>query len=450
MQKNGDFITGFRMNLKKINSFNINFIYGIIIVFHILLLCYIFYSNKPFGGSESYSNIAENWIETGKFSLDGVHDTFYRPPLYPLLLVFAKTINNSGWEVVARMLQSILSIGCSLLVWKIALKISSSTKLALIALCLYLLHFLVQLEHFAQRETVLFELLALCFCYVFISRSSLDWLQVVGLAIISAGLYLTRPTGILFFLAGLGFILWYEGKSYKIKTAFVFVFFFCCFISPWQFYQYKAFSKISFSSSNTAGFNLYKGASPAIQSIYPQIDVDHAEEFIWLELQQNKIDPKDAYLVNSFLMEEAVRFVVDDPLLFGKNMLVKLLVFYSPVVMPLGKGNLEFHDGKILVNNYAISIDFWRLSYFFLCIIIVPLGIVESFRWSPAAEIEVRFKVFSLAIFFLFTCIHVLTFAETRFRLPLDGLLCILTSVFIFRNLDYFKGFKSRKDDLKT
>src|SRR5690606_4359737 len=150
----------------------------------------------------------------------------------------------------------------------------------------------------------------------------------------------------------------------KAKAAFIFVFFFCCFIFPWQLYQYSTFSKISFSSSNTAGFNLYKGASPAIQSIYPQLDVDHAEEFIWSELQQNKIDPKDGYLVNSFRTEEALRFVNDDPLLFAKNMLVKFLVFYSPVVMPLGKGDLEFHDGKILVNNYAIPIDFWRLSYF--------------------------------------------------------------------------------------
>lgn len=440
------------IHMKSASDFTNNFyIYGIIFIFHILLLSFVFLEDKPFIGSVSYSHIAENWLEKGMYSLDRVNYTFYRPPLYPLMLTVAKVINHSQWEVVARLLQCLLSIGCSLLIFKITLKVSSTVWAAFLALSLYLLSFLLQSEHLMQRETVLFEFLGLCYCYIFIQEKFWDWKKIIFLALITAGLYLTRPTGVLFFLTGLMLIIWYERKIRKqIKMVLVFVVFFTVFISPWQLYQYLTFSKISISSSNTSGLNLYKGTSPAIQSIYPQIDVDHAKEFILMDLQQHGIDPKDEYLVNSYLSKKAVHFVKTDPQLFVRNMVVKFLAFYSPAVLPLGKGDLEFYEEKILVKNYSISIDLLRINYFIICIIIIPLGIIEVLNWKNNNDIEGRFKLFLLIIFFLFTCVHMLTFAETRFRLPLDGFLCILAGIFLYKKKElFFNKFKKREYDFK-
>src|SRR5690606_18887138 len=102
------------------------------------------------------------------------------------------------------------SIGCSIFIFKITLKISFNLWAAVIAIFIYMLHWLLQLEHFAQRETILFEFFGLAYAYIFVSENKGGWKKIFLLALVAAALYLTRPTGILFFIAGFLLILWFE------------------------------------------------------------------------------------------------------------------------------------------------------------------------------------------------------------------------------------------------
>lgn len=406
------------------------------ILFNFSIFFYSVIAEVPFGGSASYGTIAYHLQDKGKYSLDGVNDTFARPPLYPLLLVFPRAVSEQHWHVYARLVQCLLSIMCCLMVFGIASRVSGSRPAGLASEILYLMHLAVQAEHYAQRETVLFELILLSFVYVLLAKETLDIKTVAIASLLSSALYLTRPTGIVFLVVILLVALYQSQSRDRIKHLLVSVVVFAVSISPWQFYNYKAFSKVTLSSSNTSGLNLYKGASPVVQSIFPQIDVDYAAPYIYGQLKNEGINLRtEEYRANSFFLKEARRCVTQYPGHFLKKMFKQLFSFYSQVFTPFGRGRVVVDGEHLVVQDYRFTFGIIELNHFVMMTILIPFGMLELVKVRESTIIEHRFKIVSLLIFLFITILHMITFAETRFRLPLDGLLCVATWIFCVKNL---------------
>jgi len=417
----------------------INLVVPVVLLPILLNFSIFFYSviaKVPFGGSASYGAIAYHLQDKGKYSLDGVNDTFARPPLYPLLLVLPRAVSEQYWHVYTRLLQCLLSIMCCLMVFGIASRALGSRSAGLASEILYLMHLAVQAEHYAQRETVLFELILLSFVYVLLAKETLDIKTVAIASLLSSGLYLTRPTGIVFPAVILVVVL-YQGQSRnRIKHLLVSVVVFAVGVSPWQFYNYKAFSKVTLSSSNTSGLNLYKGASPVVQSIFPHIDTDYAAPYFYGQLRKNGINPRtEEYRANSFFANEAKKCALQYPGHFAKKMIKQLFSFYSQVFTPFGRGRVVVDGEHLVVDDFRLTLGAVELNHFIMMTILIPFGMFELVKVRQSTIIEHRFKITSLLIFLFMTILHMITFAETRFRLPLDGLLCISTGIFFCKEL---------------
>ncbi|MCP4404709.1 MAG: hypothetical protein GY801_46330, partial [bacterium] len=305
----------------------------------------------------------------------------------------------------------------------------------------YHCHILLQAEHYAQRETVLFE----CFVLLYVYHVMKNWGQFgvkrIGQnAVLAALLYLTRPTGIIFAAITTGLLLCSSGiKKKQICYVLLFLFVFGILCSPWQYYHYKIFGALSFSSSKTSGINLYKGTSPVIQAIYPALDVDRAEFYIHQQLQQRGINLRSQEdEADRYFLQEAKSYIIHHPVFFLKRMVVKLFALYSPLPTPLGKGEVSLHNDRLIVTSFKFPGTFLDISTAFIMTILLFFGGFELVRFHDPLHLKTqRFKLLTAVIFLGLTILHVITFAETRFRLPFDGLFCILTGMFFSRRMTY-------------
>ena len=400
------------------------------------ILTYLISTKYPFYGSSSYGTIAKNLIQYRKYSLDGQHSTFYRPPIYPLFLTVARGLGKTYWIATARFMQGGVSILCSVLIFLIAQHVTHSKAVGYWATIFYHCHVLLQAEHYAQRETLLFECFALLYVYNIVKNyGQLNLRHIIQNAILAALLFLTRPTGFIFFGMTIGMLIWEGTRKKRFGYVLLFLLLFAIFCAPWQYYHYTAFGTLSLSSSNTSGINLYKGTSPVIQTIYPSVDLDLASTYIHQQLKQQGIDQRSQENeANRYLLREAKAYIISHPVFFLKRMIVKLFALYSPLPTPLGRGEVHVHDNQLMITNFRFPGTFIDIPTVFITTILLSFGGFELVRFhDPFRNRAQRFKLLIGVIFLGLTILHVISFAETRFRLPFDGLLCILTGMFFSR-----------------
>ncbi len=220
-------------------------------------------------GSHGYSMLAMTFVETGTFS------TASRPPLYPVFLAAIIRVAGKNWLWPAILAQSGLSLICgTMLVWFCVRCLRNPLAAWLMAL-LYASHIHLNIENLAQRETVLFCVLFVLLLFaLYRARGSRGYAATGAIAGL---LYLTRPTGTVV-LAMLMLILLYQwrripprklvGAGASLLLAFFVV------TLPWNLLVLRNFGDVRLLPSSTNGENLFKGNTPALDGIYPYVDVD--------------------------------------------------------------------------------------------------------------------------------------------------------------------------------
>ncbi len=392
-----------------------------------------------FSGSESYSTIAQNMIQSGKYSLDGQHPTAYRPPLYPALLALNMRLFGDLWRVGALATQGALGIVCGLLIFLIATDIFKNQVAGLIAVVLYLTDLLFQLEAVSKRETIIYTAFLLTFFYSLVSfRTTFG--NCIVLALLAAMAYLTRPVGIVLMILLPLFVI---GECRKLRTAAVLTRLGICIavmavvIAPWQFYVYKTFHTHTFWPTSTSGINAFQGNNPATEIIYPYIDVDNYLPWINKKLVHAGIDPSDELVADRFLRDGASQFMREHPGRFLKSAAIKAFALFSPVPIPLGKGKIIEADDSIALIDFHYATGLGTVLFTLHGLIMIIGAILYFFRKpartkqsDPAEVSQQRRAVFYIVLFLaLVTAMHVLTFAETRFRLPLDMFLILFAAL---------------------
>ncbi len=378
-----------------------------------------------FTGGETYRSIAENLAGHGRFSIDGVHPTGYRPPAYPLLLagtilVMGEHAQLGGW--IANLAIDACCLAMLLvLVWRLA----KCSRAMWIAGLIFAADVAFHLEAMAQRETMLYSLLLLVF---FVTASSLEiGLSRLLILATTAGLaWLTRPTGIA--LAPLLLIAaFFMSEHRTLGVRFARVLTACCIFAaiviPWQAFLYRSFDEPVFAGTTSGGLNLYQGNNPAADVLIPFVDVDSFLPEIEKQMQSLGLAEHDEIARNRRLKADAFEYIASDPMGFVRRAAVKTLALYSPVPTPLGSSAIETSDNGVRLTNFRYHRSAWTILFTMHGLILIALICAAIVRWRTLMARRLRVVVLIVGYILIVTMLHAMTFAESRFRLPLDPLI---------------------------
>jgi|GEM_PF-1804420 len=364
-------------------------------------------------GSRSYGLLAADIVSGGTFS------STYRPPLYPLFLAAAMCA-APDWSGVALILQGLMAVSLGVFIVWLAWAISHNVIAGVLALALFASHVPLHLEMLSERETALFCLLSTGFVSVWAIGRRMPLCHVF-MAVLTALLYLTRPTGVLFASLLCVLLLLDRGST---PLRFVMLRLISCLgivallVLPWQLFVSHKIGEFRFSVSTTSGVNLLKGNNPDLESFFPMVDVDLYEPFIREMAAERQLTGAGA---DAELGRIALGNILNHPTRALGRCAIKALLLFSPLPIPLGKGELQRVDGQIQVVRFV-----WRNKL--LCILgichasLLCCGVLACIRRDHSTPAR-RFLLGTVLVCVLFAMVHAVTFPETRFRLPLDVLI---------------------------
>lgn len=388
-------------------------------------------------GSRSYSDIAENLVNKGKYSLYGSSPTAYRPPIYPSFLSLMMILFKDNWRVAGVSCQYILGILAGFLTLLLAKKFSKNNLVLLITVGLLISNRFFMYEVFRLRETTFYILFSLLFLY-FVKTRSLSDSRIVLLALFASLSYLTKPTGLVLFAMIFIYILKDLIKSRRflyLRKLLFFSLITIIMISPWYYYLHNNFDSIQFFPSSTVGINLYKGNNENFFSYFPLVDVDYYSPLIKQFIRQKGIGieqwpPEEQFehLVDLTLRKHAAKYILSNPISFILRSSAKFTALYSPIPIPLGGGKLIEVNNKIKIDRFHFRMSPTKLIGTLSCFFFI-LGSLLLLLRNKKYILNNNMSYILLYIL-LTTIIYVITFSETRFRLTLDPILIIMASIY--------------------
>ncbi len=408
--------------MKKLISEKPVFVSGLILlVAYGLMVAWRIRTGIGFDGSESYSRIAADVLNTGEFN------TSFRPPLYPLVLASLMAIFHGAWENAAMIAQGIAGTALGMLLVSAAVRINGGAAAGFITLVLYLANILFQFEVMAKRETVLFTICLIVFFMAFLNIQNLNR-RYLAMAVSAALALLLRPNAVVLLPIGLIFAF-FDRKRPDFSLA-VLAFPTAAFLAillPWQMFVYQHTGEFPITTSTNSGQTLWKGNNPYLFSVYPKADIDVIEG----ELSR-EIGGKDITIASSDAEMKALakKFIKENPGLTAKNAMIKAALFFSPVPLPLGKGEVVIENGTARLEGFRYR-NSLILGFATLQSLIVWMGWIGFLATSRSSSNRQTLALVSVVFTLLLLAVHTLTYPEGRYRWPLDIFLTILAADYL-------------------
>ena len=249
----------------------------------------------------------------------------FMPPLYPIFLFLVKKLfsNLDYYLLSIQFIQLIFSIIGVIYLIKI-LSNFFSEKISYIGAYIFAL-FPLNVYAISQISSVTLQILLMIFyIYYFIKSLKISSKKnIILFSLFSACLILLRGEFFLFYFFTLFYFL-LKKIIYLIISSFIIT---LLLISPYLIRNYLIFDVITITKS--AGFNLFKGNNPLSRAEgIPMLD---DVEKISKETQKKikKIKPQEKYdlIIDNLYKEEAVKFIIDNPIRYTKLYMVKLFSF---------------------------------------------------------------------------------------------------------------------------
>ncbi|HPF37461.1 MAG TPA: glycosyltransferase family 39 protein [Phycisphaerae bacterium] len=387
-----------------------------------------------FTGGVTYGEIADHLADSGRYSIDGVHPTGYRPPAFPLLLSVLRNPGNPRSQPFALAVNLLLDVACLALTLSLLGRLTRSTPAMVAVALLYCADVTFHLEAFAQRETMLYTALLLAFMNAAASRR-VGLGPLLALSVFTGLAWLTRPTGIALIPLLLA-AAWFQFEHRTLRLRLARVVMVCCALAtivlPWQVFLYRSFGAPVPSGTTSGGLNLFQGNNPAARTLIPWIDVDKYCGAIDRELAYRGFEPHQELARDQWLKAEAIEFAKTHPAETLRMAIIKIAALYSPVPTPFGSGYIDVWSDEIQLHSFQYHKSIWTMLstiHGFALAALILLAIVRCRGARTRRPAAVRLIIGYLAIV---TLLHAMTFAETRFRLPLDPLLITLGAAVVF------------------
>lgn len=249
----------------------------------------------------------------------------FMPPLYPIFLFLVKKLfsNLNYYLLSIQFIQLIFSIIGLIYLIKI-LSNFFSEKISFIGAYIFSL-FPVNVYAISQISSVTLQiLLTIFYIYYFIKSLKISSKKnIILFSLFSACLILLRGEFFVFYFFTLFYFL-LQKKFHLIISSFIIT---LLLISPYLIRNYLIFKVITVTKSS--GFNLFKGnnALSKAEGIPMLDDVEKISKETHEKIK--KIKPQDKYdlIIDNLYKEEAIKFIIDNPIRYVKLYIIKLFSF---------------------------------------------------------------------------------------------------------------------------
>jgi hypothetical protein len=390
-------------------------------------------------GSGSYVLLARNLLHGHGYSLDGVHPTALRPPLYPLILAATMGVTGDHWFLATMLLQAVGAAMCLVIVFGLARAIWPGSRAPWLSAGLLAIHGPFMFEMLSLRETVWFTLALLGVAWLLL-KPTRPAANAAALGALLASLYLLRPTGLMVCGVTLAFLAWkaaclQPGTGRRLAITLVAG---AVVVAPWQAFTCRNFGAPGFFPTSSSWYNLAKGADPDLAVVLPWIDADTLDPRI--RQLTGPIPGNEERATDKALKQIAIGLIRKNPSNVIYRSMTSAVEFVSPLPIPLGTGTLKQTDHGLTIENFRPD---WEEIAFTPVVILLLVSAGGGFKYFLCRKEGPSFFGLWMAIVFLsFLTVHALTFTKTRYRLPLDALLAIPAGAW----LAGFKG-KPRTED---
>lgn len=367
-----------------------------------------------FGGAASYVDFATNWV-LGRGPLDNG-----RPPGYPLLLAAgALAMGEQALPYYAAAVQSLLLLATVFAAFFLGCRITGRPAWGFVASTAVAANLSFGLECLAARETCLYAALLVLMLAV-IAGKEITTAKAIILGLLASAVWLTRPTGFIPVAAG-GLILLLptstENWRRRLRLVCLYAVGLVCPIAIWMGYQAATQDSVHISGKSAVR-TFYYSWHPALDTIYPVIDVDELDPYVDAQEAEWIAEGKDPRVM---YRQEGIRFALSSPLRSAKLVFWKFVAFFVPIQFPMADGTPIYANGTWSIENeqslspiqliLGITAGFGVLGFF--------LTLADWRDW-PA------WVAFIMVIVVLTALLHLMTFAETRYRQPFDPMLAVL------------------------
>ena len=368
--------------------------------------------SESFTGASSYSRIAEEWVDTG--TLDN-----FRPPAYPVFLALNVAVwGHDSYVPSAVVLQALTAWATLVGLFLVARRATGRAAWGLVAVGLVALNEFWVVETIHQRETFLYSAVLTALAGVMVYARSWSPRACAAAGALCALGWLTRPTGVLL-LPILLAMMWRDRHGLgrpSLRAASMLTLSFSLPLLAWAGYQYTRYDSVVMSGMSGSN-SFLQGNNRALAEIYPFIDVDELDPLLLqveVEASARGVDPRRGYY------QHALRFIQESPLEAAALLPRKLAAFFVPIHFPLGSGTVrQTADGGWELQEYVPSAIRGE------GIMALP-GVLAFFAALPWWRALSPSGLFTLLAVGSVTIIHLVTFGETRYRLPFDPLMALL------------------------
>jgi hypothetical protein len=393
-------------------------------------------------GAPSYARSADEIVYPGS-AASGNDEAPDRMPLYVGLIVLSKLVGGIYWSYVLIGIQGALVLLCGAMLHRTASRLTSVPWVPALVTLAYAAHIGLQLENFALRETVTYELFIVAFIY-FATQKPATNKSVAFMVLACVLAFYTRPTGVLM-LAPLGlFILFIPATPLRhrlhILSWAIGAVVLCAL--PWQVYQSHAQGRFTLSATAVGGWNFFKGNSFAFEAVSPYIDHDQADSYVDEIRDRYRASQVGSHSVSARTEDDYLRALGNadvraDYSRYIRKIILRIAVYLSPLETPLGTAQIKVENGRVVLMRYRGNfvdadenwISFFEQMSFFVVLFAIPLGMLGSLRGIVSAPTIRPVAVASIAIVAIHIATHAMLTAETRYRLPLDPLLLLWAGI---------------------
>jgi hypothetical protein len=373
---------------------------------------------ETFSGASSYLDIGIVW-GNGRMPLANE-----RPPGYPFVVgVCCKVVGEMALPYGMAFLQAMASLAMILICFFLGQRLGGGPWYGLVAAGLVAGDLSLLLEFLAARETWLYALGFLLLFAGFHRLRELPRLWLCGvLGAVAGALWLVRPTG--FLVVGVGALVammcfYPKGKKTAIYGLGVWAIGCLVPLLVWTVYQSVYLDDV-YLSGRSAKRTFYYSWHPALDGIYPIIDIDELDPFV--QAQAEKWESEGVPLDEGF-RREGFRFILESP---GRTVSLfarKTAAFFLPLQFP-------FADGKPVYLGPEQGWSIQGLQRLPLMAVFFPLASLAGVMAFFLALMRLRSLppeiLFVVLVVLLTAGIHLLTFSETRYRQPFDPALAVL------------------------
>ena len=271
-------------------------------------------------------SIMEDHQMIGFRKIEGeIMPNIFMPPLYPIFLYLIKIFfyNLNYYLITIQLIQLIFSIVSIIYLIKILSEFFSK-KIAYIGAYIFAL-FPLNVYAISQISSVTIQILLIIFyMYYFIkSLKNNTKKNIILLSASSACLILLRGEFFIFYLFTLLFFFLKKKINLIISSLLITL----LLISPYIIRNYYIFKVITITKSS--GFNLFKGNNPLskVEGIPMLDDVEKISKDTYEKIKKIKPQPKYDLIIDNLYKEEAIKFIIDNPMRYLKLYISKFFSF---------------------------------------------------------------------------------------------------------------------------